>query len=132
MATINYPDFGTDFVNAKSPGKISGINNLVKKIVRRLKCPNGALYWDTAYGLDLRQYLNASVTTQKIQEIRQAVKTQCELDERVQTASVTVSNTANNQLFITIEITTQSGPNFVFILSVTQLTIDLLSINLAA
>lgn len=132
MATINYPDFGTDFVVARSPGKISGINNLVKKIIRRLKCPNGALYWDPAYGLDVRQYLNASVTPAKIQEIKQAVKTQCELDERVQSASVSVSNTANNQLFITVEITTQSGPDFVLILSVTKLTVDLLNLSSTA
>ncbi len=97
MATINYPDFGTDFVIARSPGKISGINNLVKKILRRLRCPNGALYWDPSYGLDVRQYLNSSITTAKIQEIKQAVKTQCELDERVQSAEVTISNSIHRK-----------------------------------
>lgn len=132
MATINYPDFGTDFVISKVPGRISGINNLVKKIVRRLKCPNGALYWDPAYGLDVRQYLNISVTPAKIQEIKQAVKAQCELDERVQSAEVTVSNSQNNQLFIVIQITTQQGPNFNLVLSVSKLTVDLLSLSSTA
>ena len=129
---IQYPDFGTDFVNAVAPGDISGINNLVKKIVRRLQSPTGCLYWDPAYGLDVRQYLNSKVDSAKLQEIKQSVKAQCELDERVQLAEVTVSNSANNNLFITIQITTQPGPTFTLILSATNLTLELLNLNLTA
>ncbi len=127
---LTYPDFGTDFVIAKVPGRISGIKNLIKKIVQRLQSPTGCLYWDPQYGLDVRQYLNTSLTTAKLQEIKNSVKAQCELDERVLTAEVTVSNSNNNQLFITIQITTQAGPTFTFILSVTQLTIELLNANI--
>lgn len=128
---IQYPDFGTDFVIAPSPGRISGIKNLTKKIIQRLMSPTGCLVWDPAYGLDLRQYIGAAFTPSKFQEIKQAVKAQCELDERVQSAFVTVSNSPNLDLFITIQIVTQPGPTFSFILSVTKLTVDLLDSNLA-
>lgn len=123
----SFPSFGTDFVINIAPGHISGINNLVKKIVRRFKTPTGCLYWDSAYGLDLRQYLNSTVTTSGLTQIKNLVKAQCELDPRVKNADVSVSNSANNELFVTIQITTQPGPTFVLILKVNQLTVDLLS-----
>jgi phage baseplate assembly protein W len=129
---INYPNFGQDFVIGPSPGKISGINNLVSKIVRRLRAVNGSLSWDPAYGLDVRQYLNTQITTAKLQEIKQSVKAQCELDERVLQANVTVENTQNLELFITIKIITQPGPNFTFILKVNKLTLELLTANVSS
>lgn len=124
---IQYPDFGTDFVIGKVPGRISGIQNLIKKIQQRLITPNGVLYWDPAYGLDVRQYLNASFTTAKIQEIQAAVKRQCELDERVLLAEVKVEALNALSINITIQITTSSGPSFTFVLKVSQLTIELLT-----
>lgn len=124
---IQYPDFGTDFVIGKVPGRISGIQNLIKKIQQRLITPNGVLYWDPAYGLDVRQYLNASFSTAKIQEIQAAVKRQCELDERVLLAEVKVEALNALSINITIQITTSSGPSFTFVLKVSQLTIELLT-----
>lgn len=125
--SVTYPDFGQDFVIGKVPGRISGIQNLIKKIQQRLITPNGVLYWDPAYGLDVRQYLNAAFTAAKIQEIQAAVKRQCELDERVLIAEVTVEALNALSINITIQITTASGPSFIFVLKVSQLTIELLT-----
>src|SRR5574343_1755229 len=103
---LQYPDFGTDFVIGKVPGRISGIQNLVKKIKQRVQSPTGCLYWDPAYGLDVRQYLNAAFTTAKLKEIQNAIKRQCELDERVLLAQVEVVNNTATDMLITIKITT--------------------------
>lgn len=127
---IQYPDFGTDFVIGKVPGRISGIQNLIKKIQQRLITPNGALYWDPAYGLDVRQFLNAAFTSAKIQEIQASVKRQCELDERVLLAEVKVDALNALTMNITIQITTSSGPSFTFVLKVSQLTIELLTASI--
>jgi phage baseplate assembly protein W len=129
MAT-QYPDFGTDFVIGKVPGRISGIQNLIKKIQQRLITPNGTLYWDPAYGLDVRQYLNSAFTNAKLEEIQSAVKRQCELDERVLLAEVSVEALNTLNMKITIQITTSPGPSFLLILSVTQLTIELLTASI--
>lgn len=129
MAT-QYPDFGTDFVIGIVPGRISGIQNLIKKIQQRLITPTGALYWDPAYGLDVRQYLNAAFTSAKLQEVQSAVKRQCELDERVLFAQVTVEAATALIMNITIQITPSEGPTFTFVLKVSQLTIELLSASL--
>lgn len=124
---IQYPDFGLDFVVGVTPGRISGIDNLVKKIIRRLRASTGCLDWDPSYGLDVRQYLNSQITTAKLQEIKQSVKAQCELDERVLQANVNVTNSQNLELFIEIKIITQQGPTFSFVLKASQLTLELLN-----
>ena len=124
---IQYADFGTDFVIGKVPGRISGIQNLVKKIKQRLQSPTGCLYWDPSYGLDVRQYLNVAFTVAKLKEIQNAIKRQCELDERVLLAQVEVVNNTATDMLITIKITTAEGPVFSLILKVGQLTIELLN-----
>lgn len=128
MAT-QYADFGTDFVISKVPGRISGIDNLIKKIIQRLQSPTGCLYWDPSYGLDVKQYINASINDGKIQEIQSAVRRQCESDERVLFAEVIVANPNATTLNITIKITTSPGPAFTFVISVDKLTIELLTVN---
>ena len=127
---VQYPDFGTDFVIGKVPSRISGIQNLVKKIKQRLQSPTGCLYWDPAYGLDVRQYLNTAFTTAKLQEIQSAIKRQCELDERVLLAQVQVLNYTAVDMQINIKITTSSGPTFALVLQVGQLTIELLNADI--
>lgn len=127
---VQYPDFGQDFVIGKVPGRINGIQNLVKKIKQRLQSPTGCLYWDPAYGLDVKQYLNAAFTTAKLQEIQNAIKRQCELDERVLLAQVEVINNTATDMLVTIKITTAEGPSFLLVLQVGQLTIELLNADI--
>lgn len=129
MAT-QYPDFGTDFVIGKVPGKISGIQNLIKKIQQRLITPTGSLYWDPAYGLDVRQYLNDSITPAKVQEIQSAIKRQCELDQRVLLAEVKVQAPNALTMDITVQIVPSQGPTFTLVLKVSQLTIELLTASI--
>lgn len=99
---------------------------LAEALARRLTTPRGTLPFHADYGLDLRGYLNESMTQDVLYRLKAAVERECELDERVLTASATVSYAFGTQaLGVRISVTTSNGP-FKFVLNVTSLTVQML------
>ncbi len=120
-------DFGNDL--SALPGltfrQQSGLPNLGEAIARRLMTPRGGLFYDAAYGLDLRRYLNAVNNEATRFEIETLTAAQCELDERVYSADVTLLTLDLRSARLQIDLHTRTGP-FRLVLAVSQLTVEVL------
>lgn len=86
-------DYGTDFAGVMdvSPSlrDVSGPRTVIENIACRLITPRGSLWYDPAYGFDLRQFLNGHV--QDAGQIVAGVVEQAEQDERVDNAEARVT-----------------------------------------
>jgi phage baseplate assembly protein W len=70
---------------------VSGQEAVAQAIARRLQTPAGGLLGDPAYGYDLRGLVNTARSSAELQAIRAEVEAQCLLDQRVDSADVTLS-----------------------------------------
>lgn len=107
-----------------------GRKNLANAIARRLATPAGfladAFGGDADYGFDLRGRLNAALSTQELAAVGAAVEAQCRADERVESASVSVSHDmATSTLSADISLLTAAGP-FRLILNISAVTTEIL------
>lgn len=105
---------------------VEGLPNLGRALARRLSTPRGALSYDLDYGLDLRQYLHADVTSAAVANLAAAVAAECEKDRRVRQARVALAyDPALRRLRVTVRGTSVEGP-FELILSANDnaITID--------
>ncbi|HEY8922881.1 MAG TPA: hypothetical protein VIU64_00800, partial [Polyangia bacterium] len=132
MSVADLTDFGTDIAGwqylAPVWGLASGRLNLCYAIARRLTTPAGALDDHPEYGYDIRQLLNDDFTAPKLSAARASIQAQCEADERVQSAAVSVSLPADGRMTITIQLEDAIGP-FDFVMSVDNVSAAILSIN---
>lgn len=111
------PDLSFDFV--------SGYDNLLEALMRRLTTPEGSLFYDADYGLDIREWLNEAVTDEVIEELRQAIVEQLESDSRVLTAEVAVKQQESRYLLIGAIVETTNGP-FELVLAADQVKVEVL------
>ncbi|WP_407540458.1 hypothetical protein Q0M94_03405 [Deinococcus radiomollis] len=120
-------DFGTDFsaLPRLTFAQKKGLANLGEAIARRLMTPRGGLFYDPTYGLDLRRYLNAVNDEATRFEIEILSAAQCELDERVARADVTVLTLDLRSAEIDVSLTTLLGP-FRLILAISQVRVEVL------
>jgi phage baseplate assembly protein W len=106
---------------------VSDSRVLTEALARRLCTPRGTLPFHPDYGLDLRQYLNQSMTADALYRLKTAAERECEQDERVGSADAVVTYTpSSSSLKVSLTINTAAGP-FRLVLSVTQVSVDLLS-----
>lgn len=111
---------------------VDGREALGQAIARRLGTPRGGLFYDANYGTDLRSFLNAHVTAERV---AQAVEAEALKDERVRSASARITfvdagspgATAETLGSMEIELTLvdAAGP-FVLTLLVGSVTVALL------
>jgi hypothetical protein len=127
----NSLDFGVDLscVSDLQPhmGVVSGRRLVAEAIARRLQTPKGALLDDPNYGYDLVGQLDNDVQQGDLGRISSAVTTECLKDQRVFSASTTVSF-ALEELLVTISLVTNLGP-FSLVLQASQVTVAILSIG---
>ena len=110
-------------------GIVTGPRVLAEAIARRLSTPRGGLFYDPTYGLDVRAWLNESLTPQRLFALRHAVEAEVEKDERVLSCSADLTFiAATKSLRLTLSIQTQDGP-FALVLGVISLTVSILSIS---
>lgn len=132
MTATNLSDFGVDIAGFQylSPvcGLASGRLNLCYAIARRLTTPAGALDDHPEYGFDIRALLNDDFTAPKLSAARASIQAQCEQDERVQAATVSISLPETGVMTITIQLEDAIGP-FDLVMSVNQVSAAILSIN---
>lgn len=130
-------DFGLDwstFVGGSTPDldpaftEITGPQAVAETLARGLLMPRGRLVDinDTQKaGFDLRRFLSVRVTPLVLLQIKAGVEQEAHLDERVDTANVTVAmNQATSTLTITIRGTTNQGP-FELVATTTKLKTDI-------
>ena len=100
--------------------------NLACALARRLSTPRGTLDWDPNYGFDLRGSLNDGLTQTALSQLRGAISSECEKDERVLRCDADVVYiAASSSLTVNLTITTNTGP-FALILQVTSVSVDVL------
>jgi len=129
MAKQNELILGTDVVVGKNVTLISGYKNLGLQLIKRLSTRRGTLFYDKNYGDDLRLFMNKPINQAILDHIKYTIKSQCEQDPRVNNADVTVAyNSSALALEADIFVTTFLGP-FTLVISVTNLNVDLLSID---
>jgi hypothetical protein len=108
---------------------LTGRRVVGEAVARRLETPRGGLAFHPNYGTDVRQYLNEAITDAQILEIQEAIKSECEKDERVLSAGVVAKFFPTSfTLRIQIELELSDGL-FRLVLAVSQLSVDLLEID---
>jgi hypothetical protein len=79
---------------------------IAEALLRRLDCPRGALPDDADYGLDLRSYCNRGHTADELRTLADRIRGECEKDDRVERAVVTVTaGVASDTLRVQIAVT---------------------------
>jgi hypothetical protein len=108
---------------------ISGTLAIAQCVARGLLMPRGRLIdigGDPRHGFYLRGYLSARITPRVLAEIKMGVQREALLDERVHTATATVTyDAAAHKITIHLIGTSDEGP-FELVLAVGQLTTELL------
>lgn len=121
-------DYGKDVLIGKVVSPISGSKNLINALVRRLSTMQGSLFYDPQYGYDVRQFINAEVDDQDIQQIETNVENQIEQDERVSSCRCTAQFDYQTQkMRLEVQVTPFVDRTFTLILSVDNLTVKLLT-----
>ncbi len=104
----------------------SGYRNLGNNLARRLQTPRGSLAWDLDCGYDVRALFRGSLSAGEIITAESAISSECEKDERVDSANTSITYVSRAQtLIISIAVTGADGP-FDLILSVDNLTVSIL------
>lgn len=115
-----FPDLDTTF------SLIGGRRALAERVARRFVTPRGALWKHPSFGCDLRRFLNAPMTQQKLQQIKQEAEAEAEQDEQVLACEVFASfDEASGAIVLRVGLTDADGP-FIYTAGITQLGIELL------
>lgn len=104
-------------------GLVSGRSALLQSLRRRLFSDKGSLKaigGDPEYGFNLKSLLNAGFTPVDLQAWKTRIRQQMLADERVQNATVEISNT-NTTVRISISLVDKTGP-FRLVLTIDALT----------
>jgi len=119
-------DYGTDFggVMDISPSlhEVEGPRCVIENVACRLISPRGCLWYDPAYGFDIRQFLSGHVQDTGL--ITSGVVEQAEQDERVERAEARVTF-VGDRLAVAVSLTLNEG-TFEFTATVDKLTGQLL------
>ena len=126
-------DYGTDISTLPDLDEtftpISGRRVVAEAIHRRLNTPRGALPFYPTYGLDVRQWLNASLTEAARFSLEANVEAECEKEERVQRASATARfDSASSSLALSIDLELFDGP-LRLVLAISKLDVKLFEIE---
>lgn len=121
-------DLGTDFSLIGRFKRVSGTPNLIGAIQRRLSTPRGGLFYDETFGLDVRDYVQASWDAGTKYELERLTQAEVEQDPRVQSATVEASQTDLERILLKITGETAEGP-FALVLSVSNVTVEVLRAN---
>ena len=131
MALLQPVDYGTDLaLNRDSFNYIKGTANLARQLVRRLKCRRGTVRWAQDEGMDVRDYINKKMGQDDVDALSFKIKQELERDESVDIASVKLTfNPIKFLLNGQITVTTVYDTSFTLIVSISNLTLELLGIQ---
>lgn len=105
---------------------LAGARAVAEAVARRWLTPTGALFYDPAFGIDVRELLGAALTPERVFALRARLAHQAEEDDRVDAADVDVDpDPTTRRLVVRATLRTATGP-FAFVLAVDQLRVELL------
>jgi hypothetical protein len=125
-------DFGSDLggVDDVDPTfqLVSGRTTLIQSVARRYITDRGTVAGDEENGLNLRDWLNESVTPAELATLTREVEDEALKDERVQSCSAIVVFTASrNAVTITLRLVEKvTGAAFTLTVTITDLTLEIL------
>lgn len=103
---------------------VSGFDLMAEVVLKRLT--TDGLFYDLSYGIDIREYLNRPLDQAGVFEIQSVIEAELERDERIASASATVTFDAQTYvLTVGLEIQTSAGP-FNLVIEASKLTVELL------
>lgn len=118
-ATLGVSDIPLMSVTSTDPYLVVG-----QRVARRLLTPRGGLAAigdDPNFGWDVRQYTNGRLSPSALAQAQAQIKNECEKDEEVASADVTMTFVNGGALTITIKLTGATGP-FTLVLPVQNLS----------
>lgn len=105
-----------------------GRRNLAEALAKRLTTPRGGLFYDPSYGKDIRLLLNETLTEARLRQEEAEIEAEIEKDERIESASATLTVVNQERLKVKIECQTRAGP-FALVLAVSAVTVELLRVE---
>lgn len=115
-------DYGTDIStrNDLDPtfAQISGVSVELESILREFSTPQGALWWATDYGADLRGLLDAALETKDVKALELTIQRRLLKRDRIEKATAKVTfNFSGRSITVSVAIEGADGPfDFVFTL----------------
>ncbi len=110
--------------------EVDGVTCLSQALFRRIITPRGTLIDDPNYGFDVTQYLNDDLAQSDLARIASQIDAEFLKDERVIRSSTTVTLVASGVLSIASVVNPSVGPAFQLVVTASQVTQQLLVINL--
>ena len=108
---------------------VSGVNCLAQDLFHSITTQNGSLAYDLSYGIDIRQQLNGSVTSQTLSNLSAAINFQIQNDDRVQTSTCVLNwDNITSTLTGNINVIPAVGVPFQFVVAASALSVSLLSV----
>src|SRR5574337_487746 len=96
-----FPDLDPSF------SALTGPRVVAEAIARRLSTPRGSLPFYPDYGIDVRDWVNESITRDRLAQFRRALEAEVVKDERVDSADSAIAfNTQTGEMQLSIILTT--------------------------
>lgn len=120
-------DYGTDISTRgdldPTFALISGVNVELESILREFSTPQGALWWATEYGADLRALLDSALDTKDVKALELTIQRRLLKRDRVEKATATVTfDFSARSITVSVAIEGADGPfDFVFTLDASGL-----------
>lgn len=117
---------------APSMPSVSGKTQLIQAIARRLQTPPGDPFTEggnglvnfSEYGIDLRDYVNETLSQQEALMLARKIEAQLLQDERIEGASCRVTiDAAAGTMTVEAEVSSAEGP-FALVLSIGDVTVE--------
>ncbi len=104
-------DFGTDLTHLPDvTGQlVTGGENLIQALSRRIRTPKGSLFYDPSYGSTLYDWLGEGLDDGGL-ALAVSLEVDLEEDPRVRSASVTVTNLHLRGIELSALVDTNAGP----------------------
>lgn len=132
-------DFGFDLACVSDLDEglrtVSGARLLAEACVRRITTPRGMVLDDPDFGVDVRDYLGAGVTSLELARMRAEVQAELGKDERIVQATVTSADfdarLRKVTLVIALDAVDDAGAEVALrlVVEVSQVTVNLLSVE---
>ena len=104
-------DFGTDLTHLPDvTGQlVSGGENLIQALARRIQTPKGSLFYDPSYGSTLYDWLGEGIEDGGL-ALAVSLEVDIEEDPRVRSCTVNVTNLHLRGIELSAHVDTNSGP----------------------
>lgn len=128
------PSYGSDFAAFEDldanltflSGPAKELYALAQSTARRLFTPTGALFFDTTFGFDIRTFVSGTTSPDIASK---QISNEARRDERISNVVTTIV-VSGETWNVKIVVTPSNGPAFVLTASVSQLSVDRVSMEI--